>query len=895
MDTNTLRKSFLAFFKEKTHAIVPSAPLVLVDDPTVMFTSAGMNQFKEYFLGIKKDVRRAASCQKCLRTGDIDRVGKTDYHHTFFEMLGNFSFGDYFKDEAISWAWEFLTKVLHIPSEKLWVSVFAEDREAYSLWKDTIGLPKERIVALGADTNFWPQNAIEEGPDGPCGPCSEIFFDKGKDTGCRKPTCSPACSCGRFVEIWNLVFTQFNRQGKGTITPLPNKNIDTGMGLERLAAVMQGVESNFQTDLFAPILKNLDSLIGKARKEPPRDQRGLSYAYAIADHARAATFLICEGVLPSNESRGYVLRMLIRRAFRNGVALGLAYEPFLYSLVAPVVSVMKEAYPALQDSREEIAAVVREEEKKFIAVLHEGMHSIDEAIAELKKRGGKTVDGETVFKLYDTYGFPAELTQAILEEKGLSFDRASFEKSLARQKELSRQGKSFEEAVFTKFHVDMAHYNLAPTRFTGYETLSDRARVTGIFDETGKSYSDTTTLTGTVFFVLEATPFYAESGGQVGDSGVFAAGKETIRISDTKKIGELHLHVGHLSSKAILRVGDTIEARVDEARRLDIMRNHTATHLLQAALRKTLGAHVKQLGSYVADGYFRFDFSHGKKIDKDACAQIEAFVNAAIMEDRPVHKNVMSLEEATKAGALAFFGEKYKDRVRVIMVEGISQELCGGTHVARTGQIGMFAITAETAISAGVRRIEAKTGRGAYALFAEQARILERAGALLKAPAGQVIAALENNLAQLKEAQKSVRELTMKALSSSAHAIAEKASRCEGICMIVETLRDRNYQPEEVRGFIDMIKKDLRDTMIIVGAPSEAGAHIVIYFTKDLVAKGLRIEQLAKDIAQQTGARGGGRNQIAQLGGIGAEALPAAMHTAKAVAESFIRKNIKAH
>ncbi len=891
MNTPALRKAYLDFFKSKAHTVVPSAPLVLVDDPTVMFTSAGMNQFKEYFLGIKKDMSRAASCQRCLRTGDVDRVGKTHYHHTFFEMLGNFSFGDYFKREAISWAWEFLTVVVRIPQEKLWVSVYQDDDEAYAVWKDTVGVPASKIVRLGADSNFWPQNAVEAGPDGPCGPCSEIFFDKGSEVGCKKPSCSPACNCGRFVEIWNLVFTQFNRQGKGVVKPLPHKNIDTGMGLERLAAVMQNVESNFETDLFVPIIRSFEKLLGAHARETNEHTR--QKTCAIADHVRAITFLIYEGVFPSNESRGYVLRMLIRRAFRNGIALGMKQEAFLYKLIPEVAETMKDAYPQLRSAREQIACVVCDEEKRFIATLQDGMRYLEEALDAVRARRTTVVDGEAVFKLYDTFGFPVELTELILEERGLKIDKEAFTKALERQRVLSRKSKSFEEAVFTKFQVAIAEHTLAPTKFIGYESLSSEAKVIGIFDGECRRYKDTKNLAGKAIFVLDKTPLYAESGGQAGDTGFLEADGKKISILDTKKVGALHLHLAELDGNTMLKEGAHVVAEVDRARRLDIMRNHTATHILQAALRATLGTHVKQLGSFVGEDYFRFDFSHGKRIEKSERAQIEAFVNATIMSDAAVSKTTQTLEEATKKGALAFFGEKYKGKVRVVEIEDVSKELCGGTHVGRTGEIGAFVITGESAVSAGVRRIEAKTGRGAYAFFVAQAGILEAESELLKASPAQIVAATQHLIAQLKDAQKAVRQLNASTLTQKAQGLSERAETCEGIKIITEALDDRDYEVDELRAFLDALKKDAPRAVIAVGGTKGDAANIVLFFTKDLVDKGMRIELLVKDINQKLNTRGGGRNQIAQLGGLQSADLTKALEVLRACAQSFIRNNSK--
>ncbi|MCU0651259.1 MAG: alanine--tRNA ligase, partial [Candidatus Omnitrophica bacterium] len=712
MKADILREKYLEFFRSKKHKAVESDSLVPKDDPTVLFTPAGMNQFKKQFLGMITDFTRATSSQRCLRTDDLEKVGKTDCHHTFFEMLGNFSFGDYFKAEAIAWAWEFLTKELNIAPQRLWVSVYKDDDEAYDIWKDKICVPAERIVRLGDHDNFWPADAKEKGPNGPCGPCSEIFIDLGQSAGCGKPGCSPACSCGRFIEIWNLVFTQFNRKDGGILEPLPQKNIDTGMGLERITAVMQGVTNNFQTDLFEPLLKEIKA----AAKKPEAVQ--ISEFYAVADHLRAIAFSVLDGILPSNEARGYVVRKLIRKSSMHLRSMGI-HEPFLYRLVPVLADIMKKPYPQLQQRREDISSVILAEEKNFIAVLETSNTVLEEKYAGFEGGSNAWQAGEIAFELYDTYGIPLELTKAWLSKRKIEFSQESFDKKLEEQKARSKSKSAMQGDVFS---LKEAHLKDVPaTVFVGYEQTAAKVEVIKILKD-GKEVEQINA-GDEAKIILNLSPFYAESGGQVGDTGVLNLCSGIFEVTDTQKFGKVFLHVGRVKEGHI-KILNAGEAKVDPERRLAIARNHTATHLLQAALRKVLGTHVQQQGSWVGVDRLRFDFTHLSGVKDRELDRIEEIVNGYVIADLAVDKKEMSLQEAREQGALAFFAEKYEDNVRIVSISDISKEFCGGTHLDRTGFIGLFKILHESSVASGVRRIEALTGAAAYRQMKEDQSVL---------------------------------------------------------------------------------------------------------------------------------------------------------------------------
>ncbi|MCM8794804.1 MAG: alanine--tRNA ligase [Candidatus Omnitrophica bacterium] len=724
MTASELRKRFLEYFKGKGHTVVSSDSLVPMKDPTLLFTSAGMTQFKDYFLGLKSDMKRAASCQKCFRTGDVERVGTTPSHLTFFEMLGNFSFGDYFKKEAILWSWEFFTRELGIPKEKLRPSVYEKDDEAFDIWKNVIGIPVSKISRFGAKDNFWPSNAPTDGPNGPCGPCSEIYYDYQRCTigkKCPDPDhCSPSCSCGRFVEVWNLVFTQFDRQSDGSLLPLPAKNIDTGMGLERLAAVMQGKQTVFETDLFAPIVEEIRRLVNRqALEETGKNQQAL--LYAIADHARALTFLVADGIVPSNEGRGYVMRMLLRKAQRAGMGLGLEGS-FLCRLVPVVTRIMEQAYPELTHRRESIAKVILAEEEKFQQTLKEKIPLLREAIARSKHDA--PFDARAAAQFYDTHGLSYdEIVQECSRARVEAPKKADFEKALAQLQAKSKTASTFAGDIFAKDKMLELLAGRKPTDFLRDAGLKAHARVVALVRD-GRLVEEVRS-PGPVDVVLDQTPFYGEAGGQVGDAGTIEAVEGKLAVSDTQWVGNLLLHRAQLQDGRV-RVNDPVTASVDPERRKRVSQNHTATHLLHAALRRVLGEHVVQAGSLVAPDHLRFDFSHDRGLSHDQRESVESLVNEWVWSHLPVSTVEMPIDEAKRSGAMSLFGEKYGERVRVVTIGDISKELCGGTHLKTSLEIGVIAITGEGSVAAGVRRLEALTGNAVLDSMREEFGRLER-------------------------------------------------------------------------------------------------------------------------------------------------------------------------
>ncbi len=855
MKTDEIRTKFLEFFKSKQHKVIPSDTLVPKDDPSLLFTGAGMNQFKEYFLGIKKDMKKAASCQKCFRTGDLDNVGKTPAHHTFFEMLGNFSFGDYFKKEAIEWAWEFMTEELKIKEKDLWVSVYKDDEESFKVWKDKIGISAKRIIKLGDKDNFWPSEAKQKGPNGPCGPCSEIFYDQGKGIGCGKANCTPACGCERFVEVWNLVFTQFNRKDKGTLEPLPNKNIDTGMGLERMAAVMQGVRSNFEIDTFVPIIEAIKNKIGQKKSKADRELK------TITDHIRAVVFLIGDGVLPSNEGRGYVERMLLRRAMRFAMKLGCD-EPFLYTVVPTVCNVMKEAYPELKNREQNISRIVRSEEERFKQTLIEGTEILEDIIAKSKT---KQIPGEVVFKLYDTYGFPFDLTEAIAREKGFRLDKNGFKKAMQKQKELSRKGSSISGDIFASTATQTFSKIDGTTEFAGYKNLKIEAKVLGLFKKSQKSTEQLREgEEGSV--VLDKTPSYGEAGGQAGDRGLIAGKNGTLEILNTCVVDKIIVHVCKVK-KGNIKAGDKVEIKVDTTRRSNIARNHTATHILHNALRTVLGLHVHQSGSLVEDDRLRFDFTHFKALSLEELEKIEHLVNKKIKANDKVVDKVQPIEKARKEGAIALFGEKYEKEVRMISVGGYSKELCGGTHVASTGEIGSFKIISESSISAGVRRIEAVTGKLAEEREKEDKKIIKEICVLLNTKPNKILAEIENKSKKIKKLQRQLEDAKKKLSLSNVDNIVSGAKAINGIKVVTSLVEQADMQL--LRSNIDIIKQKLKSCVVCLGskASDNKRAILVLGVTKDLVEKGIDASKLINKIALLIEGSGGGRADFAQAGG----------------------------
>ncbi|MBK1731923.1 alanine--tRNA ligase [Thiococcus pfennigii] len=849
-----LRSSFLDYFAAQGHEVVASSPLIPAGDATLLFTNAGMVQFKDVFLGRdRRPYRRAATAQRCVRAGgkhnDLENVGYTARHHTFFEMLGNFSFGDYFKREAIGYAWEYLTKVLALPPERLWVTVFDEDDEAAAIWLEEIGVDPRRFSRCGAKDNFWSM-----GETGPCGPCSEIFYDHGPEIPGGPPG-SPDEDGDRYVEIWNLVFMQYNRDAEGQLTPLPRPSVDTGMGLERLAAVMQGVHSNYDIDLF----RRLIAAAIEATGAPDPTSKSLR---VIADHIRSAGFLIADGVTPSNEGRGYVLRRIIRRAIRHGYQLG-QHEPFFYRLVAPLVAEMGAAYPELVQAQDQVERVLRLEEERFAETLDQGLRILDAAIAGL---AGRQIDGETVFKLYDTYGFPTDLTADIARERGLTLDMAGFERAMAAQRERARAASQFgggREAAI-EFQGE--------TEFTGYEHLADRATVVGLYRDGEPAESLVAGEEGLV--VLDITPFYGESGGQVGDRGWLTSETARFEVLDTrKKGGDLTFHIGRLSDGEI-QLGDRVEASVDAARRRATALSHSATHLLHAALRRVLGEHVQQKGSLVEPGRLRFDFSHYEAVTREQMLAIERLVNAQIRENHLVETRIMSLEDAKASGAMALFGEKYADQVRVLRMGDFSTELCGGTHVKAVGDIGLLKLVAEGGVAAGVRRIEALTGEAALDwVEAEEERLLRLAD-LLKGGREDVDQKVFQLLERARRLEKEMEQLKGKLAGAAGKDLVAQAQTIGDVRVLAAALDGADAKT--LRETLDQLKDRLGSAVVVLGAVSDGKVSLVAGVTKDLTDR-LKAGDLIREVAAKVGGKGGGRPDMAQAGGSDPAGLPAAL------------------
>jgi alanyl-tRNA synthetase len=881
MKSSEIREKFLRFFEERGHLIAPSDSLV-PDDPTLLFTSAGMVQFKPFFLGERVPPRtRIATCQKCLRTGDLEVVGTTPFHHTFFEMLGNFSFGDYFKEEAITWAWEFVTKVLGLDPDKLWASVYIHDDEAYEIWHKKIGLSENRIVRLGEKTNYWPANAPSEGPNGPCGPCSEIFVDFGPKVGCGRSTCNPACDCGRFSEVWNLVFTQYNREDGGVLTPLPKKNIDTGAGLERLAAVLQGTETNFETDLFLPIIQEASSIAGVQYGE--NDDADIALR-VIADHSRAITFCISDGVMPSNVGRGYVLRRIIRRAMLKGRSLGLE-EPFLDRLVPVVVSIMEEPYPELREREAHICRTVRAEEEKFLRTLDMGLQKLEESISRLVSAGTTEFPGMEAFVLYDTYGFPIELTQEIAAEHGLTVDMQAFDDAMEEQRRRAREGSDIADAVFVGTLGALAEIEKSSpaTEFVGYQSLSCSAKVVGILKN--GELTDLARADQRVDIVLDKTPFYPEGGGQVPDIGVITSDTAEFQVENTQRVGSLIVHSGKVVSGE-LSVGSEVLASVDKALRWSTMRNHTATHLLHKALRMMLGDHVVQAGSLVEPSRLRFDFTHPVAVTPGELIEVEKIVNEEILADDPVEAYETTLEQAKADGAMALFSEKYGGTVRVIKIGNFSKELCGGTHVSRTSQIGFFKILSESSVGAGLRRIEAVTGTAAYEYVRERERLLSEVAEMLKTTPSQIPEAVNRLLDSLRVAEHQIEELQKKSAASKADELIGMASKIGDINFI--GARVDTSDMDVLSSLADALADRLGTAVIVLGASADNKALFVSKVTPDLVKRGFHAGNIIREVAKVAGGGGGGKPDFAQAGGRDISKLDDAIAKARELIEHQI-------
>jgi alanyl-tRNA synthetase len=860
MQTDAIRTKYLNFFKKKGHKILPSDSLVPENDPTLLFTSAGMNQFKAQFMGKNIDSPKVTTCQKCLRTGDLDEVGKTPYHHTFFEMLGNFSFGDYFKKEAISWAWEFMTDVLKIAPDKIWVSVYLDDDEAFEIWHKDIGLKKERIVRLGAKDNFWPSNAITNGPNGPCGPCSEIYVDRGLKKGCGKKDCKPGCSCRRFVEVWNLVFTQYKREGeigkKGKLSPLPSKNIDTGMGLERIAQVMQDVDSNFEIDIFKPIV---DFILKHSQAKVNKEV--LNKVYTVADHMRAVVFSIGDGVIPSNEERGYVIRKLIRRS-KHILSEIKASELSLNKIVPVITKVMRSTYSLIEKRRDNIAQIITEEEKKFEDI----MQVLPAKKAEFNKKAVDSLSaGKLTFEYHDTYGIPREIglewAQAKLKN---DFNKEHFEKaftkSMKAQKDRSRKKSQIKSEIFTE---GMEHQleGLPKTKFRGYKTLTLETVVLELFKNGKKVSSLKNKEEG--YIVLKESPFYAEGGGQVADKGVIKSKKGEALVLDVSAAYGYYLHKVKIIS-AEIKKKDKVNAEVDCQRRRSIAKNHTATHLLQSALRQVLGEHVEQSGSYVDDKRLRFDFTHFKQVDKGDLKKIENIVNGFIQDNKPVAVNNMLLKEAQKKNILAFFKEKYSDMVRVVSVGDISLELCGGTHIDASGSIGLFKITSESSIASGIRRIEAVTGTEALKLVENQENTLERLRELLKTDTKNLILALEDLQKEYKALKTELENYKVNKSKNLVNDLIAKAKKINDVSIITARVEGNM---NSMRTMADIIRQKDANAVVVLAAANEGKVQLLIASSDNLISKGIKANEIILKINHILGSKGGGRPNLAQAGG----------------------------
>ena len=864
--TAEIRQAFLDFFHSKGHQVVASSSLVPNNDPTLLFTNAGMNQFKDVFLGLdKRNYSRATTAQRCVRAGgkhnDLENVGYTARHHTFFEMLGNFSFGDYFKHDAIQYAWELLTgdNWFKLPKERLWVTVYESDDEAFEIWEKEVGIPRERIIRIGdnkgapyASDNFW-----QMGDTGPCGPCTEIFYDHG-DHIWGGPPGSPEEDGDRYIEIWNIVFMQFNRQADGTMEPLPKPSVDTGMGLERITAVLQHVNSNYEIDLFSKLIKAVAEVTGAT------DLSNKSLR-VIADHIRSCAFLIADGVIPSNENRGYVLRRIIRRAIRHGNMLG-AKDTFFYKLVGPLLEVMGSAGEELKRQQTQVEQVLKTEEEQFARTLERGLALLDEELAKMK---GDTLDGETAFRLYDTYGFPVDLTADVCRERNLKVDEKGFEAAMEEQRRRARESSGFGADYNAMIRVD------GSSEFKGYDHLELTGKVTALFVD-GKAVNAVNAGQEAVV-VLDQTPFYAESGGQVGDKGELKGTGFTFTVSDTQKYGQAIGHLGKVAAGS-LKVGDGVKAEVDEARRLRIRLNHSATHLMHAALRDVLGTHVAQKGSLVNDKALRFDFSHFEAMKPSEIRAVEDLVNAQIRRNLPIETNIMDIDAARASGAMALFGEKYDDRVRVLSMGDFSTELCGGTHASRTGDIGLFRIVSESGTAAGVRRIEAVTGEGAIAALHAQSDQLHDIAQLLKGDSANLGDKVRSALDRTRQLEKELQQLKEQQAAQESASLTGKAEDINGVKLLVSVLE--GVEPKMLRTMVDDLKNQLGSAVIVLATVAEGKVSLIAGVSKDVTDR-VKAGELVGMVAQQVGGKGGGRPDMAQAGGTDVAALPAAIASVK--------------
>ena len=870
---NELREKYLSFFESKGHLRLPSFPLVPINDKSLLLINSGMAPMKKYFTGEEIPPRnRVTTCQKCIRTPDLDRVGHTARHGTYFEMLGNFSFGDYFKEEAIPWAWEFLTEWLEIPSELLWPSIYENDEEAYAIWRDKVGVPTEHIVRLGKADNFWEHGS------GPCGPCSEIYFDRGIKYGCGSPDCKPGCDCDRFMEIWNNVFSQFNNDGQGNYTELSQKNIDTGMGLERLACVMQGVDNLFEVDTVRKILNTVCSIADKQYGADAKDDISIR---VVTDHIRSATFMISDGVIPSNEGRGYVLRRILRRACRFGKLLGIN-RAFLCELCEVVIGENIDAYPELGEKKDYILKVISIEEERFDATIDAGLGILNTIIESAKSEGKTVVAGEDVFKLYDTFGFPLDLTREIILENGLEIDENAFNVLMKEQKERARAARG-NIGGWDNSNKDMIA-GISATEFTGYTDTVSEAKVVAIIVD-GMLVEEVSE--GEFTLILDKTPFYGEGGGQVGDAGRIENANSGAVVFDTKKVDGIYLHVC-IKPWGIIKVGDTVTAKVGVERRQAIMRNHSSLHLLQAALRQVLGNHVEQAGSYVDENNGRFDFTHFAALTAEEIAKVEAIVNENILRGVAVDTIETDIDSAKKMGAMALFGEKYGKIVRVVKMGDCSTEFCGGTHVDNTAKVGLFKIVSESSVAAGVRRIESKTGLGVLNIIADQQKLIGDTAAVLKAQNPLDIARRASSVEEeLHVAKKEIEALNAKLASGKLDSILSSAVSVGGIKLIAARLDD--MQTDAARALADDIKAKYADTVAVLAINGGGKLNFIAVAGKDAVAKGAHAGKLVGAVAAVTGGKGGGRPDNAMAGGKDASKIDEALAAAKTVLEDTIK------
>ena len=870
---NEVREKYLAFFESKGHLRLPSYSLVPHNDPSLLLINSGMAPMKKFFMGEEEPPRRrVTTCQKCIRTPDLERVGHTARHGTFFEMLGNFSFGDYFKPEAIEWAWEFLTQTLEIPEELLWPSIYENDEEAFELWNKKIGVPAERIVRLGKADNFWEHGS------GPCGPCSEIYFDRGEKYGCGSPDCKPGCDCDRYMEIWNNVFSQFNNDGKGNYTELAQKNIDTGMGLERLACVMQGVDNMFEVDTVRKILDKVCEISGKTYGDDKEKDISIR---VVTDHIKSAMFMICDGVIPSNEGRGYVLRRIIRRACRHGKLLGISHE-FLPELCVVAIGENVGAYPELGTKQDYILKIIEIEEGRFNATLDAGLNILSNMIRDSFTTGKKSLSGEDVFKLYDTFGFPIDLTREIAEEQHISIDEKTFKELMEQQKVRARSAR----ANISGWSSDAKNLieGFDKTEFTGYTENETDAKVVGIIvdDISVDSVSE-----GDFTLILDKTPFYGEGGGQVGDTGTLGWDGLLINVSDTQKSDGVYIHICSMVNGEV-KVGDPVHAMVNVARRESIKRNHSGCHLLQAALRKVLGTHVEQAGSYVDDHHLRFDFSHFAAMTAEEIRAVETLVNSNILVGNAVITEVMNIEDAKKKGAMMLFGEKYGDVVRVVEMGNSSMEFCGGTHVSNTAQIGLFKITAETSVAAGVRRIEAVTGKGVLELMAQKDKLIADTAKELKVQNSSEIAKRAAALqCELVGAKHEIEHLNAKIASGVTKDILSNSAEV-GACKLVTAYME-NLKLDVARGAVDELKAQYGNIVVVLAIAPEGKLNFITAAGKDAVAAGIHAGKLAGAVAAVTGGKGGGRPDSAMAGGQDRTKVDEALATAKATVEGMLK------